>query len=224
MIRVCIFDLDGTLLNTEKNIAYNVNLTLQEFGFLPLPVETIRSFVGDGAFLLMKRVLATFGEVNDETFARVFSAFLLHYEESPMHLAFPYDGIMEMLQNLLSCGVRLALFTNKPMKAALPIVTNLFPNVFSEVLGATEDLPLKPSPEGVLRILKSLEVAPWEVLYLGDSGVDMMTAKNASVKAIGCTWGFRSREELLSSGADRVIDSPLELIDILEDKNESGKN
>ncbi len=224
MIRACIFDLDGTLLDTAENIAYNMNRTLLEFGFPTLSVDKIRSFVGDGARLLTERTLNEIGHGEDGTFFAFFPKFMQNYGEEPMHLAHPYPGIPEMLSALSARGVRLAMFTNKPSHAATPIADALFRGTFAALLGASDDLPLKPAPDGVFRIMEALGVTAEEVLYMGDSGVDMQTAKNAGIYAVGCLWGFRPREELMQMGADAVIERPEEFLDIWEKQNGTSKD
>jgi phosphoglycolate phosphatase len=222
MIRACIFDLDGTLLDTAENIAYNMNRTLREFGFPALPVDKIRSFVGNGARLLTERTLTAVG--HEDAYPVFFPRFMQNYGEEPMHLACPYRGIPEMLSSLSTCDVRLAIATNKPAHAAQPMADMLFPGVFSAVIGASDELPLKPAPDGVFQILHTFGVEPCEALYMGDSGVDMETAKNAGLFAVGCLWGFRPREELIASGADAVIAHPEEFLKIWETQNGTSQN
>ena len=140
---------------------------------------------------------------------------MTHYDEHKKDNTAPYDGIVQTLESLKRNGIKLAVVTNKAHSAAKPLVEEFFCKTFDEVVGQKENVPTKPNPQSVFSVLEKLNVTPDECLFVGDSGVDMQTAKNAGIKAVGVLWGFRKKEELIEDGADEIISSPLDLLKII---------
>ena len=208
----CIFDLDGTLANTLRSIAYFGNTTLEEFGLPTIPEETYKRLVGNGADVLMKRMLHTVGaQFSEETLRRFRAAYDRHYESEPMKLVEPYPGIPETLQKLKDQGILIGVLSNKPDNMARYIVDALFGNLPHQVHGQRAGIPTKPDPTAVLHMAADFGVAPEKVLYVGDSGVDMETGRNAGMDPCGVLWGFRDEEELRSQGAKYLVSSAQEL-------------
>ena len=213
MTKVCVFDLDGTLINTLENIAGHMNNTLTSYGLPTFPVDRYRYFVGNGARNLTKQVLEASGKMTPEFYEEFFARFIVAYEGAPYAGVAPYDGIPEMLADLKAKGVRLAVCSNKPHAAAVASVENMFPaGLFDDVLGGREGVPLKPAPDAVLALLEKQGVSREEAAFIGDSDVDMKTAVAAGIRGFGALWGFRTADELLSAGATALLSHPSELL------------
>ena len=196
MKKLVIFDLDGTLLDTIADLADAANYALQQLGYPTHPVDTIRTYVGNGINKLLERALPE-AERNEENVMRMRSHFVPYYDMHNADLSAPYPGIVALLEALQAKGVTLAVASNKYQAATEKLVKHYFPTIrFVEVLGQREGIAVKPDPTIVFDILRKADVSPEEVLYVGDSGVDMQTAMNAKVDAVGVTWGFRPRAEL----------------------------
>lgn len=208
----CIFDLDGTLANTLDSIAYFGNGTLAAFGLPPIPAEEYKLLVGNGADKLMERMLRRVGAAfSDEKLKKFRAEYDRRYESEPMKLVTPYPGLMELLNSLKAQGFLLGVLSNKPDNMTRYIVGELYGGLLDEVRGQREGVPKKPDPTAVLDIAKGFGLAPREILYVGDSGVDMETGKNAGMDPCGVLWGFRDREELLSHGAKYLAANAAEL-------------
>lgn len=210
--KACVFDLDGTLANTLHSIAYFGNGTLESFGLPPIPDEEYKRMVGNGADMLMKRMLSRVNaSLSEEDFRRFRAEYDRRYESEPMKLVTPYPGLEELLTALKASGLKLGVVSNKPDNMTNYIVKALYGGLLDSVHGQRENVPKKPDPAGVLETAKELGVSPGEVLYVGDSGVDMETGRNAHMDPCGVLWGFRDREELLSHGAKFLAASAKEL-------------
>ena len=211
--RLVIFDLDGTLVDSLTDLAVATNHALTKNGFTPHPIECYRTFVGNGMLLLITRALPKEFR-NEETIARVKNDFLNYYLEHLNDHTLPYPGIIELLRDLEKRDIKIAVATNKPQKAAEKVINHCFKGVsFISVQGQIPERPTKPDPSIIHDILRSAHVGLNEILYVGDSGVDMQTTKNAHITGIGCLWGFRGADELLSNGAVHLIEKPIELLD-----------
>lgn len=211
-IKCAVFDLDGTLLNTIKTINHYLNYALSTYGLPAVSEADCKSFVGDGAVLLIRRAMARVG-ADDSQFQGLFKTYNDAYDSDPYYLTEPYPGIREMLAELKSEGIILAVLSNKPDFAVRMTVEHFFPGIFSSVLGAGEGIALKPDPTALLNMLADLGVTPADTAYVGDSEPDVLTAANASVALpVAVSWGFRTREQLLSAGAENIIGSPKELL------------
>ena len=212
MKKLVIFDLDGTLLNTIADLAAATNHALQQLGYPTHPVDTIRTYVGNGINKLLERSLPE-NERNEENVQRMRSHFVPYYDKHNADLSYPYPGIVALLEELRDRGVMIAVASNKYQTATSKLVKHYFPTVnFIEVLGQREGIAVKPDPIIVFDILKKANVLPEEVLYVGDSGVDMQTAINSGVDAVGAAWGFRPKAELESFYPKGIIETADELI------------
>lgn len=215
MKKLVIFDLDGTLLDTIADLAMATNLALKQLGYPTHDVETIRTFVGNGINKLLERSLPT-NEQTEDNVMKMRMHFVPYYDAHNADLSTPYPDIVSLLETLQQKGMMLAVASNKYQKATGKLVAQYFPTIsFVEVLGQREGIAVKPDPTIVFDILKKANVSPEEVLYVGDSGVDMQTAKNAGVDAVGVTWGFRPRVELESFQHLGLIDQAEELLNFI---------
>ena len=212
MKKLVIFDLDGTLLDTIADLAESANHALRQLGYPTRDVETIRTFVGNGVNKLLFRALPD-EEKTEENMMRMRTHFVPYYDAHNADLSAPYPGIVALLEELQAKGLRMAVASNKYQEATVKLVKHYFPMIdFVEVLGQREGINVKPDPTIVFDILKKAGVSKEETLYVGDSGVDMQTAINAGVDAVGVTWGFRSRTELESFHPMGLIDKAEELL------------
>ena len=214
MTKICIFDLDGTLLNTLENIGGNMNEALEAFDIEPFPIDDYRYFVGNGSRVLAERALAARGKMTPEFFAEFYPRFFSIYKAHPHEGVSVYDGVFELLAGLKERGIRVAVCTNKPNAAAHGSIDHFFaPEAIDDIVGAVDGKPLKPAPDGVLGLLEKHGIAPHEAVFIGDSDVDMQTAVAAGVRGFGALWGFRTAEELTEAGATGLLSHPLELLD-----------
>ncbi|MDO5547345.1 MAG: HAD-IIIA family hydrolase [Eubacteriales bacterium] len=208
-----IFDLDGTLLNTLEDLrsAVNASLTLRDLP--PRTTEEVQAFVGNGVRNLMKRALpqgTSDGEINE-----ALADFKSYYAAHLCDKTVPYDGIPELLKELKRRGIKVAVLSNKLDAASKQLMAHYFGEIFDVVFGERAGIPRKPDPTSCNEIVQLLAVPKDQILYVGDSGVDMQTAKNAGLYAVGVMWGFRDRSVLLDGGADALIDRPDQLFDHL---------
>lgn len=224
MIKGCIFDLDGTLLDTVATIAHYGNYALSAHGYATASVDSYRYFAGNGARKLVERMLVHANAYTEDAFSRVYATYMKAYDASPLHLTRPFDGIFTLLDFLKGCGVKIAVLSNKPDSATRPIVEHFFPNAFSYITGSRDGVALKPAPDGVYAIMDALSLRPEDTLFVGDTGVDMETGKNAGLRAVGCLWGFRDEDELRSLGADYIVCHPHEIITLVEKENGTNEN
>lgn len=214
MINTVIFDLDGTLLNTLEDLADSVNHIMALHGFPERTVDEIRSFIGNGIPTLIRRSVPA---GTDEATAEICTAEMKEYYKAHARIKTePYDGIAELLSGLKRRNIRTAVVTNKAEPAAKILCDEIFGDMFTAVIGDNGVDRLKPAPDNVLRAIKLLDSEKENILYVGDSDVDMVTAENAGLTSVGVLWGFRDRDVLTANGADYVISEPSELIDIIE--------
>lgn len=215
--KAVIFDLDGTLVDSLADLSDSVNLMLESYGFPTHEVEKYRYFVGNGSKKLMERTLPRDKAASAEFVEEALVKYKAIYKERLLEKTRPYNGVRELLAELKSRGIPLAVCTNKHNDAALTIVKILFaPGTFEEVLGDRPGFPKKPNPATPLEIASHLGVKPDEVAYLGDTSVDMETAVHAGFLPVGVLWGFRPEEELVKSGAKILLKAPLELLEKVE--------
>lgn len=215
MKQLVIFDLDGTLLDTVADLANATNQALERCGYPVHPVDAYYQFVGNGINKLFARALPA--EVSNEgNVQRIRELFVPYYNQHNADCSRPYPGILELLYELRKNGVQLAVASNKYHEATLKLVHHFFPGIhFAAIYGQREDVPIKPSPDIVYDILHDTGVERERTLYVGDSGVDMQTARNAGVESVGVTWGFRSEEELRECGAMHIVCRAEEILDIV---------
>lgn len=226
-----LFDLDGTLLDTIDDLRDAMNLVLRQMGHATHPREAYKYFVGNGMEVLAKRALPAAAR-DQPTVARCVALMREEYGRRWRQRTRPYEGISELLTTLRGLGMRLAVLSNKPHDLTLATVEHFFPDrPFTIVRGAKDDVPKKPDPTGALQVAKLLGIAPPATLYLGDTSIDMQTARAAAMYPVGAAWGFRTPEELQASGAAAIIGHPLELVGLAEqmtcipdEPHESQKN
>lgn len=216
--QLVIFDLDGTLLDTVADLANATNWALEQCGYPTHPVEAYYKFVGNGINKLFARALPE-EESTEENILRIRSLFIPYYNEHNADYSRPYPGVTELLQTLQAKGVLLAVASNKYQEATLKLVRHFFPSIrFAAIYGQREEVPIKPAPDIVYDILRDAGVVKEATLYVGDSGVDMQTAKNADIVSVGVTWGFRSEEELRENEAVHVVHVASEIYAFLEEE------
>ncbi len=210
MKRTFIFDLDGTLLDTLQDLAASTNYALRQYGMPEHSVNEVRQFVGNGVRKLMERAVPDGANIQ---FEEVFSAFRQHYMEHSLDTTKPYDGIAEVLAELQKRGHKMAVVSNKMMAATQDLVAHFFPEIDVAIgENEAEGIRKKPAPDAVLEALKRLGVEKENAVYVGDSDVDLQTARNSGLPCISVLWGFRDREFLLAHGATCFVERPEELL------------
>ena len=208
-----IFDIDGTLLNTIDALHYHLNETFRAYGLKELPLDKVRAFVGNGPRVLIDKALDYVDfKGDDKQKEDIYDAYNLAYDNNPTYLTKPFDGIKEALDEIKSRGEILTAFSNKPDETSNKVLKELFgKDYFDFILGYREDYKRKPSPEGIMIIAERFGVDFSEIIYFGDSEVDMQCGKNASIFTVGCSWGFRERKVLEEKNPEAIIDSPSEI-------------
>ena len=212
MKKLAIFDLDGTLLDTVADLSEATNYALRTLGYPEHEKEEYRFLVGRGIYNLFRGALPK-GEASEENVQKMASLFVPYYNSHMCDYTRPYDGIPEMLHNITSQGVKVAVASNKYQAGTDLLMKTFFPEVsFLAVNGQREGFPIKPDPAIVRGIMDLIPgITPEEVVYIGDSDVDMQTGRNAGVITIGVSWGFRSVEELGAYSPWKIVHSPEEL-------------
>lgn len=209
-----IFDLDGTLLNTLDDLADSVNYTMNTYGFPIRTIEEVKCFVGNGVGRLIE--LSIPEGLNNPQFEKCLEDFRRHYAENMQIKTDAYEEIMELLEELSKKGYKLAIVSNKFDKAVKGLNRDYFEEYIKVAIGESINVKRKPAPDSVFKALEELSSTADKAVYVGDSEVDVQTAKNAGIPCVGVTWGFRGKEVLEQEGADYIIDSPWELLEILE--------
>lgn len=215
MIKLCIFDLDGTVLDTLDTISYYANSALLKNGLTEIPKERYKYLVGKGAKNLVGAMLS---EINapETLFSKVFNDYNDAYNKNTTYKTKVYEGMGELLKTLKEKGISLAILSNKPDFATKSVVREILGDgLFDAVYGQREGVPIKPDPTSVYSILEEFNVEKNECLYIGDTSVDILTAKNANIFSVGVLWGFRTRAELKDARADRIISKPHEILKII---------
>ena len=212
MIKVCIFDLDGTLARTQESIARPVNMTLEYFGLPGQPVEAFNYYAGDGIKNALKRALIDAGDTEASHLEDGLPMCRAWMQEDPSYHVEPYEHMVWALDTLKAHGVKIAVFSNKPHESAVGVVETVFgKGLFDHIQGQTDRIPIKPDPTGVYEILSRFGAEKDECLYFGDTNTDMITGHNAGVTTVGVTWGFRPRKELEDNDADIIVESAQEI-------------
>lgn len=214
--RLIIFDLDGTLLNTIADLANATNYALTNIGYATHPVEAYNFFVGNGVRKLFERALPE-GSKTLENINKMVNLFVPYYDANNTVDSAPYEGILPLLDTLQAQGYMLAVASNKYQSATEKLVKHYFPNInFVAVFGQREGINPKPDPTVVHDIISIAKVEPDEILYIGDSGVDMQTANNAGVDSCGVLWGFRPKEELEQFNPKYMVEKASQIDEILK--------
>jgi phosphoglycolate phosphatase len=213
MYKLLIFDMDGTILNTLEDLADATNYALEKNKLPKRSIDEIRFFVGNGIGKLIERAVP---ENSDKTLTdKVFEDFMPYYGEHCADKTRAYDGICETISEIRKRGYLTAVVSNKADSAVQTLCEDYFPNMFDYAVGEKKGARRKPYPDSVYDVLEKLGVEKAEAVYIGDSDVDVSTARNAGMNVIGVSWGFRGRKLLCSYGADVIIDKPEELLDII---------
>lgn len=211
MKKAVIFDLDGTLLNTLDDLADSTNYVLSKFGYPTRTIDEVRQFVGNGVAKLIERAIPE-GK-NNSNFEKCLSIFKENYAQNMYNKTAPYNGIIEMLSNLKSRGIKIAVVSNKFDLAVKELCKKYFEGFIDFAAGENEaqGIKKKPAPDTVISVLNEFNFAPEDAVYVGDSDVDIMTAKNSKMPCISVTWGFRDEKFLLENGATILINAPSEI-------------
>lgn len=210
-----IFDLDGTLMNTLDDLTISTNHALSQMGFPTRTIDEVRQFLGNGVRTLIEMALPE--KTTEDTIERTISCFLQHYTSHCKDHSRPYDGILELLSSLKKMGVKMAIVSNKPDVEVKKLNAEHFAEFIDVALGENEKsgIPRKPSPAMVYEAINQLGSEPEKCLYVGDSDVDILTARNAGIDCLSVTWGFKTAEFLSQFGATRMIDSPSEMLEVI---------
>ena len=205
-----IFDLDGTLLSTLGDLAASCNYALRTNGMPERTIDEVRVFVGNGVKKLMERAVPN-GEDNP-AFEKTYSDFRKHYMEHNLDTTKPYDGVMDLLKELNSRGKKVAVVSNKFYAATQELCRHFFGNLVQVAIGEREDIRKKPAPDTVIEAMRQLGVTTEGAVYIGDSDVDIETARNSGMPCISVLWGFRDRDFLLQHGAKTLVDTPTDIL------------
>lgn len=205
-----IFDLDGTLLNTLNDLAASTNYALRWARMPEHSVDDVRRFVGNGVKKLMERAIPD--GLDNPKFDETYATFRKHYLEHSLDTTKPYSGIPEVLAELKRRGKKLAIVSNKFYAATQELARHFFPETIEVAIGERENIRKKPAPDTVLEAMRQLGVGKEGTVYIGDSDVDIDTARNVGVPCISVLWGFRDREFLIEHGATHLISKPEELL------------
>ncbi len=212
-LKAVIFDLDGTILDTLEDLKNSVNFALSKNGLPVRTIDEIRAFVGNGIRLLIERAVPE--NTNDELLERCFLDFKKHYKEHSADNTKPYDGIITLLEELKNKDIKLAVVSNKADFAVQTLVEEYFQGLFDFAVGEREGIRRKPCPDSVNEAIKVLDASPDEVVYVGDSEVDVETSRNAGVNCVAVTWGFRDKCVLESLSPEYIIDKPSQLMELI---------
>lgn len=204
-----IFDLDGTLLNTLTDLFISTNFALKECGFSERTYSEIKNFVGNGVEMLIRRAVPQ--NTPEDRILECLAIFKIHYSHNSQNNTKPYDGIVELLTDMKKKGFKIGVVSNKFDKAVKNLCQHYFGNLIDIAIGESFDTPKKPNPQGVLKIIKILNSDIKKSVLIGDSEVDVQTAKNAGIYSVGVLWGFRDEKTLIEAGVDELVDSPEKL-------------
>lgn len=215
-MKLFVFDIDGTLLNTVSDIGGACNVMLERHGFPAHPLPDYKKMVGNGFKKLVMRSLPQDRQFEANELAALVKEAMDWYETHMMEKTEPYEGIPQALAALKAAGAQLAVLSNKPDVMCAPLVRHYFPEIaFLDVRGQRPDTPLKPDPTALLEIMKEAGVDKSQCAYAGDSDVDMILARNAGVAGLGASWGFRGVAELEAAGPTRILWKPADLLEYI---------
>lgn len=221
MYKACIFDLDGTLTDTLDSLLFSVNEMMKELELPEITREQCRMYVGNGAKVLVRKALESAGVREEEYFDKAFRTFQRIFDQNCTYHVRPYKGIVSLLAGLKAQGMKLGVLSNKPDRQAVHVVQEIFGDrAFDLVRGQREGVPRKPDPAALLEMADNLKSGLSEVIYVGDSEVDIKTGQAAGVKTILVSWGFRSTEDLIKAGAEQIVDSVQEIFEITKEESD----
>ncbi|MCF0193370.1 MAG: HAD-IIIA family hydrolase [Prevotella sp.] len=209
----CIFDLDGTLLNTLGDLSNAVNHALRTNGMPEHTLEEVRWMVGNGVRKLMERAVPD-GD-NNPLFEKAFADFRAFYAQHSLDTTEPYEGIMQLLAELKQRGVKMAVVSNKMDSATKPLIKRFFGDFIDVAIGESEGISRKPAPDMVYKAMRELGVTAEDCVYIGDSDVDFHTAQNANIPCISVLWGFRDKAFLQEIGAETFAETPSDLLSLI---------
>lgn len=213
MIKCCIFDLDGTILDTISSITHFVSKTLNKYGIEGITVEECKYLAGNGARSLITRSLHSKGIDDAAMVDKILPEYVADYDSDPWYLTKPFDGIIKLIEDLKAHGVKVAVVSNKPDSTVKIIVPHFFGDIFDAVSGIKDGVALKPDPSTGINILQELGISAAETAWIGDTYIDMETGKNLGAAInIGVLWGFRKRDELEDAGADVIVSHADEIL------------
>lgn len=209
-----VFDLDGTLLNTLTDLHASVNIALAHYNMPPRTMDEVRTFLGNGYLYLIAHCAPE--NTPQEKVAEVLKYFEEYYYSHSMDTTCPYEGIPEVVNTLAIDGYKLAIVSNKGMAAVKELAAHFFNGTIPVAIGESEDVRRKPAPDAAIEAMRLLQAEKDSALYVGDSEVDIATAKNAGIDCLSVSWGFRTKEHLVNNGASVIIDKPEEIVDFLK--------
>lgn len=218
MYKCCIFDLDGTLLNTLTALSYCTNHVVRDYGLGEIPTEEFKWMVGDGYRNQMKRALTYLGDTELVHLEETCKNYIDFFSRHCLYEVKPYDGIPELLEELKKKELKLAVFSNKPNQQAIDNINGIFgEGYFDYIAGQIDGIPKKPDPSGAWKIAEQFGVKPEECIYIGDTNTDMKTGTAAGMYTVGVLWGFRDREELEMYHPNKIIGHPSEIMTLLQE-------
>ncbi len=210
-----IFDLDGTLIDSLLDIALCANKVLEEFSLPTHSLEDYKYFVGGGALVLIENCIPK--DLEEDKTKAVLKRFIELYDTKLQNNTKPYDGIIELLSKLDETGIKIGILSNKPHEFTLEYAKKFFGDFnISEIHGQKEDVPKKPNPIAAINIAKSFDIPYENIYFVGDTSIDMKTAKSANMKAVGVSWGFRPVKELIENGADYIAKTPKDILSLIK--------
>ncbi len=215
MLKTIIFDMDGTILNTIDDITTSVNYALNKYNLESKTIKDVKLAVGNGAKALIARVIDN--GYDHPLFDEIYQTYQEYYDAHRMVKTAPYPDILAVLRQLKYDGYKLAVVSNKHDYLVKSLNKQLFEGLFEVAVGETKERPLKPAPDVIFDVIKMLNTTLDEAIFIGDSNVDIITAKNAKMRSIGVTWGFRGYKELKQEGADYIIEQPRALFDVIKE-------
>ncbi len=217
MIKLCVFDLDGTIADTITTIAYYGNNALNAFGLPSIEKDRYKMLVGDGAKTLVERMLSEVNCTDKALFDKVYTKYVNDYDKDFMYLTTVYDGVTELIDSLRQKGIKVAVLTNKPEFTALKVIDILLGDRIDLIMGNVPHRPVKPDPAGLFEILDRFGAKGDECLYIGDTSTDMKTGNGGNCHSVGVLWGFRDKQELMDNHAEFIVEKPAEILDIIND-------
>lgn len=220
MIKAVIFDLDGTLLDSLQDIANTCNIVLESRDYKAIPLSDYRHYVGKGVEHLIKKIMEA-RQVEEHLFDELMADYYEIYKKESIKETKIYLGIDTLLKNLKAMDISINVLSNKPHNQVVSLMPSYFDeSIFDIVYGKHNNLPAKPDPTLVRKMIKELKMKKSEVLYVGDTKTDMETALNAGLTSVGVLWGFRDEPELVQAKASYIVSKPEEILKIIKEKNQ----